>query len=78
MSRPSTSTQRLKSRPVSAVESEVISVSRSQTASPDRSIKPPLTKSLFPNIPPVVTFVAEGDKGIAILINDLCRICYVA
>ncbi|XP_052248620.1 tubulin monoglutamylase TTLL4-like isoform X7 [Dreissena polymorpha] len=62
MSRPSTSTQRLKSRPVSAVESEVISVSRSQTASPDRSIKPPLTKSLFPNIPPVVTFVAEGDK----------------
>jgi hypothetical protein len=63
MSRRSSSAHRLKARAFSATGSDIGSVSRPQTASPDRTVKPPLIHSHFPNIPPVVTFVAEGEKG---------------
>ncbi|XP_052804936.1 tubulin monoglutamylase TTLL4-like isoform X2 [Mya arenaria] len=59
LSRRSSSAHKLKTRPLSG---EPISYSRPQTASPDRTVKPGLSRSMFPNIPPVVTFVAEGEK----------------
>ncbi|XP_045170365.2 tubulin monoglutamylase TTLL4-like isoform X3 [Mercenaria mercenaria] len=62
LSRRSSSAHRLKTRAFSATGSEIGSVSRPQTASPDRSVKPPLIHSHFPNIPPVVAFVADGEK----------------
>ena len=62
------SIHRLKPRPYSggtniAVVKDKVTYSRPQTASPDRAAKPPLWKSLFPRVPPVLTFVAEGEKG---------------
>ncbi|WAQ94186.1 TTLL4-like protein [Mya arenaria] len=63
LSRRSSSAHKLKTRPLSG---EPISYSRPQTASPDRTVKPGLSRSMFPNIPPVVTFVAEGEKGFRI------------
>ncbi|KAL4222570.1 Tubulin polyglutamylase ttll4 [Mactra antiquata] len=62
LSRRSSSAHRLKPRTYSATGSDLGSYSRPQTASPDRTVKPGLTKSHFSNIPPVVTFVAEGEK----------------
>ncbi|KAK3588044.1 hypothetical protein CHS0354_012090 [Potamilus streckersoni] len=35
---------------------------RPATASPDKTVKPALTLSLFPNVPPTITFVGDGEK----------------
>lgn len=40
-----------------------VSTTRPQTAVTKTVIKPPLTKSLFPNVPPTINFVVEGEKG---------------
>jgi len=79
LSRRSSSAHKLRSRPVSG---EPVSFSRPQTASPDRPVKPSLIKSLFPNIPPVVQFVAEGEKGTHLLMciinQDFKKKCFIS
>ena len=52
-----------KSRPISGASTDLTSYSRPVTASPDRVAKSAFTPSHFPNIPPTVNFIAEGEKS---------------